>query len=167
MRYGLSFNFTRAYGYQEQPSQISQQPQLPATIPPQQHMDIMTRQASTSTAYCNLMGGPVLAPNSECDKNVSSNQHRQDRSNQRFQESEPPKPKEPIPSEHQILQDVFDGLKTRCLAAASHPVNVFTFYFDKFCKIGIDIPPLILKPIRCFYFYCSKLNENLRTLGEN
>ena len=94
-------------------------------IPQQQHMDIMTPQASTNTAYSNLMGGPVLAPNSERDKNVSSSQQGQGRSNPRFQESEPPKPKEPIPPEHQILQDVFDGLKTRCLAAASHPVNVF------------------------------------------
>ena len=114
----------RAYGYQEQPSQISQQPQLPAMIPQQQHMDIMTPQASTNTAYSNVMGGPVLAPNPESHRNVSSNQHGQGRNNQRFQESEPPKPKEPIPPEHQILQDVFDGLKTRCLAAASHPVNV-------------------------------------------
>merc|ERR1712012_1157269 len=30
-------------------------------------------------------------------------------------------PKGPIPAENQVLQDVFDGLKTRCLAAASHP----------------------------------------------
>jgi len=34
---------------------------------------------------------------------------------------EEPKPKEPIPAENQVLQDVFDGLKARCLAAASHP----------------------------------------------
>ena len=36
---------------------------------------------------------------------------------------EEPKPKGPIPAENQVLQDVFDGLKTRCLAAASHPVS--------------------------------------------
>lgn len=36
---------------------------------------------------------------------------------------EPPKPvaKGPIPSEHQILQDVFDGLKNKCAAASNHP----------------------------------------------
>ena len=38
---------------------------------------------------------------------------------------EPPKPieKAPIPSEHQILQEVFDGLKDKCLSAANHPVR--------------------------------------------
>lgn len=36
---------------------------------------------------------------------------------------EPPKPKAPIPTEHQIIQDVFDGLRGRCLAAANHPVS--------------------------------------------
>lgn len=38
---------------------------------------------------------------------------------------EPPQPVQrgPIPSEHQVLQDVFDGLKDRCLSAANHPVN--------------------------------------------
>ena len=38
---------------------------------------------------------------------------------------EPPQPvqKGPIPADHQILQDVFDGLKTRCMAASNHPVS--------------------------------------------
>ena len=37
---------------------------------------------------------------------------------------EPPQPvqKGPIPADHQILQEVFDGLKNRCLAASNHPV---------------------------------------------
>lgn len=36
---------------------------------------------------------------------------------------EPPQPvqKGPIPADHQILQEVFDGLKNRCLAASNHP----------------------------------------------
>merc|ERR1719436_2344811 len=45
----------------------------------------------------------------------------QEKPQPRIRQVEEPKPKEPIPSEHQILQVVFDGLKTRCLAAASHP----------------------------------------------
>ena len=38
---------------------------------------------------------------------------------------EPPMPieKGPIPSEHQILQEVFDGLKDKCVIAANHPVR--------------------------------------------
>ena len=38
---------------------------------------------------------------------------------------EPPKPvvKGPIPAEHQILKEVFDTLKDKCLASASHPVR--------------------------------------------
>ena len=32
-------------------------------------------------------------------------------------------PKRPIPEEHQILQEVFDGLKNKCLAASNHPQN--------------------------------------------
>ena len=46
---------------------------------------------------------------------------------------EPPMPieKGPIPSEHQILQEVFDGLKDKCVVAANHPVRhefYYTFY---------------------------------------
>ena len=37
---------------------------------------------------------------------------------------EPEKPKDPIPAEHQVIQDVFDGLRNRCLTAASHPVRI-------------------------------------------
>merc|ERR1719259_1391633 len=35
----------------------------------------------------------------------------------------PPAPveKAPIPAEHQVIQDVFDALRTKCVAAASHP----------------------------------------------
>ena len=38
---------------------------------------------------------------------------------------EPPMPieKSPIPSEHQILQEVFNGLKDKCVFAANHPVR--------------------------------------------
>lgn len=43
---------------------------------------------------------------------------------------EEPKPKGPIPAENQVLQDVFDGLKTRCLAAASHPVSKKYHFFE-------------------------------------
>ena len=38
---------------------------------------------------------------------------------------EPPKPKAPIPTEHQALHDVFDSLRTKCIAAANHPVSKF------------------------------------------
>ena len=40
---------------------------------------------------------------------------------------EPPKPVEkgPIPAEHQVLQDVFNGLKNKCLSASNHPVSIF------------------------------------------
>ena len=42
--------------------------------------------------------------------------------------AEPPKPVEkgPIPAEHLIIQEVFDALRERCLAAANHPVTIFT-----------------------------------------
>lgn len=36
---------------------------------------------------------------------------------------EPPVEKGPIPSEHQVLQQVFDALRTKCLSAANHPVS--------------------------------------------
>jgi hypothetical protein len=36
---------------------------------------------------------------------------------------EPPKEKAPLPAEHAQIQDVFDGLKNKCLAAANHPVR--------------------------------------------
>ena len=41
--------------------------------------------------------------------------------------AEPPKPVEkgPIPAEHLIIQEVFDALRERCLAAANHPVTIF------------------------------------------
>ena len=41
------------------------------------------------------------------------------------QTPEPPQPvqKGPIPADHQILQEVFDGLKNRCLSASNHPVS--------------------------------------------
>ena len=55
--------------------------------------------------------------------------------------SEPPKPieKGPIPSEHEILQEVFDGLKDKCLAAASHPViiNVLLIVCTLACLIKV------------------------------
>ena len=31
-------------------------------------------------------------------------------------------PKAPIPQQHQIIQDVFDSLRTKCVTAANHPV---------------------------------------------
>ena len=37
---------------------------------------------------------------------------------------EPPVQKGPIPSEHQVLQQVFDALRTKCLSAANHPVSL-------------------------------------------
>ena len=38
----------------------------------------------------------------------------------------PPVPvdKGPIPPEHAVLQEVFDGLRNKCVAAANHPVRV-------------------------------------------
>ena len=38
---------------------------------------------------------------------------------------EPVKPVEkgPIPAENRIIQEVFDALRERCLAAANHPVS--------------------------------------------
>jgi hypothetical protein len=41
------------------------------------------------------------------------------------QTPEPPQPvqKGPIPADHQILQEVFDGLKNRCISASNHPVS--------------------------------------------
>ena len=38
----------------------------------------------------------------------------------------PAKPKEilPIPSEHLDLQTTFDGLRLKCMSAASHPVGI-------------------------------------------
>ena len=101
---------------------------MPMMIPPQQPMNIMTPQASTNTVYSNVMGVPAMVSDAGKDRNlVSSNQHQQLRNHQRVQQPEPVKPKEPIPPEHQILQDVFDGLKTRCLTAASHPVSALQF----------------------------------------
>ena len=45
------------------------------------------------------------------------------------QTPEPPLPvqKGPIPADHQILQEVFDGLKNRCLSASNHPVSFIQF----------------------------------------
>merc|ERR1719249_335623 len=44
---------------------------------------------------------------------------------QTIQQQAPPPPapveKAPIPAEHQVIQDVFDALRTKCVAAASHP----------------------------------------------
>ncbi len=34
-----------------------------------------------------------------------------------------PVEKGPIPAEHLVLQEVFDGLRNKCVAAANHPVN--------------------------------------------
>ena len=52
---------------------------------------------------------------------------------------EPPMPieKGPIPSEHQILQEVFDGLKDKCVVAANHPVRHMNFiiHFIKIIKV--------------------------------
>ncbi len=43
-----------------------------------------------------------------------------------FRKSAPeqhPVEKGPIPQEHKVLQEVFDGLRSRCVAAANHPVS--------------------------------------------
>lgn len=32
-------------------------------------------------------------------------------------------PREPIPTEHQVLQDIFDNLVQSCLSAANNPVS--------------------------------------------
>ena len=41
----------------------------------------------------------------------------------RIETPEPPKPKAPIPAEHVVIQEVFEGLRGRCLSAANHPVG--------------------------------------------
>ena len=41
----------------------------------------------------------------------------------RTETPEPARPKGPIPAEHLIIQEVFEGLRARCLAAANHPVK--------------------------------------------
>jgi len=33
----------------------------------------------------------------------------------------PVQPKAPIPAEHQVLQDVFEALRNKCVASANHP----------------------------------------------
>lgn len=37
--------------------------------------------------------------------------------------TEPPASKMPIPEEHLVLQEVFDGLRSKCVVAANHPVR--------------------------------------------
>ncbi len=40
----------------------------------------------------------------------------------------PPEPvdKGPVPAEHMVLQEVFDGLRAKCMSAANHPVRIST-----------------------------------------
>lgn len=41
-----------------------------------------------------------------------------------------PVEKPPIPAEHKVLQDTFEALRTKCLAAANHPVSLIFYYFN-------------------------------------
>ena len=86
---------------------------------PQQSMDPMIPQPQMSSQPATFMTPSQGTVNTYSPPNPPQ---PEERPQTRFQKEEP-KPKGPIPAEHQVLQDVFDGLKTRCLAAASHPVS--------------------------------------------
>ena len=102
----------------------AQQPPPTMFNPIQQGANIMTPQAPVSPPQNNF-----LNPNQEVNRfnPVPTAPPTQMQGSELHQPNiapaNVPKPKEPIPAEHEILQVVFDGLKTRCLAAASHPVS--------------------------------------------
>ena len=91
--------------------------------PIQQGANIMTPQAPVSPPQNNF-----LNPNQEVNRfnpvptAPPTQMQGSDLHQPNIAPANVPKPKAPIPAEHEILQVVFDGLKTRCLAAASHPV---------------------------------------------
>lgn len=105
------------FGGYQQDNQFSQQTQHTMFNPVQQPINVMAPQTQMNVSQPNLMN-----PN-QGDQFKFSPIPNQPQSQERAQprQKEEPKPKAPIPQEHQILQIVFDGLMTRCLAAAAHP----------------------------------------------
>lgn len=50
-------------------------------------------------------------------------------------EPAPPKEKGPIPPEHQEIHDVFENLRTKCLASANHPVSNAFIILRSGCEV--------------------------------
>ena len=131
---------------------------------PQQSMDLMAPQQQMGPSPSNFM-----TP-SQGNVNTFSPQPNQSqpegRPHSRLQQEEP-KPKLPIPSEHQVLHDVFDGLKIRCLAAASHPVSKKSCLILFSDKIIFKLLKFQKKLNLNTLYYFSKQEENLKMLAKN